>query len=76
MYTAAAGKLYLLLLLGLSCFVATNGIRLVDVFPFGPGQGDETVPSGNDESVTVTLDAPILFYGELRDSITVGFYNH
>lgn len=65
-----------LLLLGICLCVSTaagQNIRLVDVFPFGPGEGDATVPSGNDAAVTVALDVPIMFYGELRQSITVGF---
>lgn len=65
------------LLLGLClCVASTHGesIRLVDAFPFGPGEGDETVPSGNDVAVTVVLDTPIPFYGELRQSITVRYY--
>lgn len=65
-----------LLLLGICLCVSTaagQNIRLVDVFPFGPGEGDATVPSGNDAAVTVALDVPIMFYGELRQSIIVGF---
>lgn len=62
-------------LLGLCLCVATvcgESIRLGDLFPFGPGEGDETVPSGNDAAVTVPLDVPITFYGEPRQSIMVG----
>ena len=70
-------RLHLLLLgLCLCCVVSVHGesIRLSDLFPFGPGEGDETVPSGNDVMVTVPLDAPILFYGEPRQSIIVSSY--
>lgn len=64
-----------MLILGLCLCVATvcgESIRLSDLFPFGPGEGDETVPSGNDDAVTVPLDVPIMFYGEPRQSIEVG----
>lgn len=69
------GRLQVLLLALCLCVASTRGesIRLVDAFPFGPGEGDEAVPTGNDATATVMLDTPILFYGELRQSITVRF---
>lgn len=65
----------MLLCLCLCSAVSVHGenIRLSDLFPFGPGEGDETVPSGNDIMVTVPLEAPVLFYGELRQSIVVSY---
>lgn len=64
------------LFLGLClCAFALGGdsIRLVDVFPFGVSEGDNEVPAGNDGSVTLELDTPILYFGELRQSITVSY---
>ena len=65
---------YLLqLFLGLCLCASAFGesIRLVDVFPFGVGEADSEVPAGNDGSVTVQLATPILYFGELREAITV-----
>lgn len=66
----------LLLVLGLSlCLpvlaLETENIRLVDLFPFGPGNGDEMLPSGNNPAIAVGLETPIPFFGVLRTSITV-----
>ena len=46
-------------------------LTLNDLFPFGTGEGDLELPTGNDEEVTVTLDTPILYFGEARPNITV-----
>ena len=49
-------------------------LTLGDVFPFGTGEGDLELPTGNDVSETVVLDTPVLYFGELRDSIAVRCY--
>ena len=71
-------KLHLLLLGLCLCVAAVRGenIQLSDLFPFGPGESDEALPSGNDASVEVALDVPIMFYGELRQSIVVCYELH
>ena len=66
----------LLLCLGMSLCLSvsaseSDNIRLVDLFPFGPGNGDEMLPSGDDVAISVPLETPIPFYGLLRTSITV-----
>lgn len=65
--------LTLLVFLGLcSCLSAQGfGIRLVDVIPFGPMNGDSELPEGNDAAMTVALETPLSYYGELRYNITV-----
>ena len=68
--------LYWLLLLMVCwqfCPASSEGMVLTlgDVFPFGTGEGDEELPTGNDESVSVPLGAPIPYFGEPRSYITV-----
>ena len=46
-------------------------LTLGDVFPFGLNEGDEELPTGNDEAETVVLQTPILYYGLPRFNITV-----
>lgn len=60
-----------LLLLGVYCVSAQGPIRLPDIVPFGPSNGDSSLPRGNNESVRVTLQRPIPFYGQLRNTIVV-----
>ena len=70
---APASKL-LLLLLGLSLCLRAYGqasIRLVDLFPFGPDNGDDMLPSSNNALLNVQLETPIPYFGQLRTSITV-----
>jgi hypothetical protein len=53
--------------------VCGENIQLDDLFPFGPGEADEAVPSGDNTAVTVALNVPIEFYGEPRQSIVVSY---
>ncbi len=67
----------LLFLLGLSLCLPAFGsesesnIRLVNLFPFGPGNGDSMIPSGSSAAIFFNLETPIPFFGELRSTITV-----
>lgn len=64
--------LLLLLTLCLSlCAAQEPSIRLVDLFPFGPGNGDDMLAAGNDVEMTVDLETPIPYFGQLRHQITV-----
>ena len=51
--------------------VRVAALPLPDFFPFGPNFGDQTLPTGNDESVKVALQQAFPFYGEARGFITV-----
>ena len=48
------------------------GLPLPDFFDFGPNF-DQSLPAGNDESVTVSLIEPLPFYGQQREFITVSY---
>lgn len=46
---------------------------VVDLFPFGPGEGDLTLPKGEDAAVMVTLTgAPFRMYEKDHTQISVG----
>lgn len=72
------GKLLccLLLLLGMCLCCSASDLTLGDVFPFGTGQGDSELPTGNDVTVEVLLDTPTQFFGESRSSIRVSFVKY
>lgn len=64
--------LILLLTLCLSlCAAQELSIRLVDLYPFGPGNGDDMLASGDNVEMTVDLETPIPYFGQLRHQITV-----
>ena len=64
----------ILIALTVLCLAAqVTSLPLPDFFPFGPNFGDQTLPTGNDESVTVALQQAFPFYGESRESITVSY---
>lgn len=68
--------LYCLLLLSMCCWCGSAQemvLTLGDMFPFGTGEGDQELPTGNDAAVNVTLDMPLTFYGEPRSRIIVGY---
>ena len=61
----------IILVTALQFAAQVTSLPLPDFFPFGPNFGDQTLPSGNEESATVVLQQAFPFYGETRGFITV-----
>lgn len=79
MASSGQSKMLHLLLLLVTCWQlrpvsSSEGMVLTlgDVFPFGTGEGDQELPTGNNEMVNVPLGAPIPYFGEARSNIVVG----
>jgi hypothetical protein len=47
------------------------GLPLPEFFNFGPNFGDQSLPTGNNASMTVALSQPLPFYGQRRDFLTI-----
>ena len=70
----AAGIVLVLQLVGLMLIgltpLQTDALRLSEFLAFGP-DFDESLPMGDNPSVTVDLAQPITYFGQVRTRITV-----